>query len=100
LAKRNLLAADDRYVQTKPGDRFWVSFDVGQRPSDSARTFLLASQGYYIEWVRGSWLKSGNETSTFQPSPEALERALKLWAAQRGSTDQKFYSTRIPVRTQ
>ncbi|MFL5613544.1 MAG: hypothetical protein ACJ796_07790 [Gemmatimonadaceae bacterium] len=99
LAKRNLRAADDRYVQTQPGDRFWVSFDVGPAPKDSTRTFLLASQGYYIEWIRGNWLKrDSGDVNTFVPSSASLEKALHLWASQRDSADQKFYSTRVPMR--
>lgn len=98
LGKRNLRAADERYVRTQPGDRFWVSFDVGREPVDSSRTFLLASQGYYIEWIRGEWLKPVAEPSTFAPSDAALEKALRVWAAKRDSADQKFFSTRIPVK--
>lgn len=99
VAKRNLRAADDRYVRTQPGDRFWASFDVGPAPKDSARTFLLASQGYYIEWIRGKWLQSDSgNVAPFVPSSASLEKALRLWASQRNSADQKFYSTRIPVR--
>ena len=99
IAKRNLRAADDRYVRTQPGDRFWVSFDAGPAPKDSARTFLLASQGYYIEWIRGSWLKSDSgNVAPFVPSSASLEKALRLWASQRNSADQKFYSTRVPMR--
>ena len=99
LAKRNLRAADDRYVRTQPGDRFWVSFDAGRAPKDSARTFLLASQGYYIEWIRGTWLASDSaNVAPFVPSSASLEKALRLWALQRNSVDQKFYSTRVPVR--
>ena len=98
--RRSIRAADDRYVVTQPGDRFHVSFDVGPTPAGMTRTFLLASQGYYIEWVRGSWLKrGGTDTSTFKPSVATLERALRLWESQRDSIDQRFYSTRIPVRT-
>ena len=99
VAKRNLRAADDRYVRTQPGDRFWVSFDVGPAPKDSARTFLLASQGYYLEWIRGKWLaRDSGDVAPFVPSSASLEKALRLWASQRNSADQKFYSTRIPVR--
>jgi hypothetical protein len=95
LARRNLRAADERYVVTQPGERFWMTFDAGRAP-DSTRTFLLASQGYYIEWIRGGWL--GGSRTTFKPSASSLEEALRLWATQRDSADAKFYSTRIPMR--
>ena len=97
--RRSVRAADDRYVMTQPGERFHVSFDVGPAPVGSARTFLLASQGYYIEWVRGSWLtRGGTDTSTFKPSVATLDRTLRLWESQRDSIDRQFYSTRVPMR--
>jgi len=53
-ALRDLREADDRYLVTTPRQRFIASFDAGPPPVDSARTFLLVSQGYYTEWVRAS----------------------------------------------
>ncbi|MDX1531433.1 MAG: hypothetical protein R3362_07895, partial [Rhodothermales bacterium] len=47
--------ADEAYHVTGPGDRFEVAFEPG--PADGARTFFLAGQGYYIEWVRGEWVR-------------------------------------------
>ena len=98
IAKRNLQSADDRYVQTMPGERFWISFDVGPEPADSARSFLLASQGYYSEWVRGSWVKNATATSTFEPSAGALDETLHRWSAQRDSVEKSFFARRVPMR--
>ena len=97
-ALQNLQQADDRYLQTTPPQRFTVAFDVGAPRPDSLRTFFLASQGYYIEWVRGSWMRGLRDTSTFTPSDDVLQRGLKLWAAQKDSLERSFYRTRIPVR--
>jgi len=99
LTQRNLRAADDRYVETGPGERFWVTFATGPAPLDSARSFLLASQGYYSEWIRGSWVKNASDSTKFSPSADALDRTFQRWSAQRDSLDRAFYSTRIPVRT-
>ena len=98
--KRSLGSADERYVQTGPGERFWVSFATGAAPIDSSRTFLLASQGYYSEWIRGSWVKAASDTAKFTPSTEALDRTLRRWSLQRDSLDRVFYSTKIPMRVQ
>lgn len=66
---------------------------MGAAPEDHTRTFLLAAQGYYIEWMRHDWLK---ETSPkpFKPSDESLIRAIRLWEAKR-DTFQKLFETRI-----
>jgi len=99
LTKRNLRSADERYVQTGPGERFWVSFATGVAPRDSTRTFLLASQGYYSEWVRASWVRNASDTVKFTPSAGALDRTLRRWNTQRDSVARAFYATKIPMRT-
>lgn len=98
--RRNLRSADERYVQTSPGERFWATFATGPHPRDSARTFLLASQGYYSEWIRSGWVKSATDTNKFAPSSDALHSALRRWAAQRDTLDKAFYSTKVPMRSQ
>jgi hypothetical protein len=97
-ALEDLRRADDRYVQTTPPQRFTVDFDVGAAPAGSARTFFIASQGYYIEWVRGDWMSGLRDTTTFRPGDVALLRTLRSWAAQKESLERRFYRTRIPVR--
>jgi len=89
----NLASPDQSYVETRPGEALHVRFDVDAAPEDLTRTFLLAAQGYYIEWMRHDWLK---ETSPkpFKPSDESLIRAFRLWEAKR-DTFQKLFETRI-----
>lgn len=97
-AREDLLHADDRYLQTTPPQHFTISFDVGRAADDSSRTFFIASQGYYTEWVRGSWLAGRHDTGTFHPGDAALDRVLRSWAQQRDTLEKSFYRTRIPVR--
>jgi hypothetical protein len=96
--KRNLSSADDRYVETTPGERFWVSFDVGPEPRDSTRSYLLASQGYYTEWLRGQWIAQATDSVPFKPGPAALTSAFQRWSAKRDSLHKAFFSARVPVR--
>lgn len=97
-ALEELQRADDRYVETTPPQRFTATFDVGSAPRDSLRTFFIASQGYYTEWVRGSWMTGMRDRKPFQPGDDALQRVLHLWATQKDSLEKSFYRTRIPVR--
>jgi len=95
-ALRDLREADDHYVVTSPAQSFTVRFDVGigdGRP----RTFLLASQGYYTEWVRGSWIKSASG-QPFRTTDESLVAALDRWRSERFTLEQKFFSSRIATR--
>ena len=93
-ALENLSTPDDTYVVTRPGEALHVGFDVGAPSPGHARTFLLAAQGYYIEWMRRDWL---NETSRepFKPSDASLIRAIRLWEGKRDSFQERFESSRI-----
>ena len=90
----NLASPDQSYVETRPGEALQVRFDVGAAPEGRSRTFLLAAQGYYIEWMRHDWLKESSP-APFKPSDESLIRALKLWETKRDSFQKLFESTRI-----
>ena len=91
-------SADENYLQTSPRQRFTVSFDVGRGNAAEPRTFLLVSQGYYTEWVRGSWMTGARDTTAFKPEDATLLRALQSWRAEKDSMEKQFYRSRIPVQ--
>lgn len=93
-----VLANDERYLQTQAGQAFIASWDAGAAPSGRERSFLLASQGYYIEWVRRGWIASARDTTTFRPSDSALQKAILRWSQVQDSLEQRFFATRVPVR--
>jgi hypothetical protein len=95
-ALRDLREADEHYVVTSPGQSFIVRFNVG-KGDGSPRTFLLASQGYYTEWVRGSWIKSASG-QPFRATDQSLIAALNRWRSERSTLEKEFYSTRIATR--
>ena len=99
-ALRSLRDADERYLQTSPGQQFTMRFDVGPAPSSGeTRTFLLASQGYYTEWVRGNWIRAAADSAVpFKPNAATLVSAVRRWDATRDSVEHRFYGSRIPVR--
>jgi hypothetical protein len=87
--------ADDRRLQTSPGQRFFAEFDVGM--SAGHRTFMLAAQGYYTEWVRGSWIKASTDSTAFRPSDMMVTRVLQSWIASKDSLEQHFFRNRVPI---
>jgi hypothetical protein len=93
----SLLRPDGRYLETTPGQAFSAAWDVGTG-AESKRTFLLASQGYYIEWVRGGWITAARDTTTFRPEQASLLRTLKRWRQVQDTLEQRFFATRVPVR--
>ena len=95
-ALRSLRDADEGYLITTPGQAFTINFDVGG-VTTGTRTFMLASQGYYTEWVRGSWIKQASG-KPFTPSDAALVGAINTWHAKQREMERQFYSTRISAR--
>jgi hypothetical protein len=96
-ALARLRKPDGDYLQTAPGQRFFAAFDAGPAPPGLARTFLLSSQGYYTEWVRGDWLRAGGGGSAFLPSDDALLAALQRWREVQETMERDFERHRIPV---
>ncbi|MEX2156777.1 MAG: hypothetical protein WD773_08055 [Gemmatimonadales bacterium] len=97
-ARASLLAADGRYLETTGGQRFTAEFQAGTAPANTARTFFLASQGYYTEWVRRGWLTAPRASRTFVPSDSALSEAISRWRITQDTLEARFMATRIPVR--
>jgi hypothetical protein len=96
-ARQNLSARDDAYVITKPGEYLRLHFAVGGAPPDRKRTYFLAAEGYYIEWMRKEWLDT-TSVSTFVPNDDALLAAIALWEQRRDGFREQFESTKIVVR--
>lgn len=94
----NLREVDTRYLVTTPGQRFFLTFETGRAAPGVSRTFLFASQGYYIEWLRGDWLRTEHLAATFEPTDDALIKALKRWQAEHADLERRFAATRVPVR--
>jgi len=97
-ALASLQDADERYLVTQPGTRLHVRFAPERAPADSVAAFLLVTQGYYIEWLRGQWVRPHLTGAVFQPGPDALVEALRRWRRQAPELERRFYATRIPVR--
>jgi hypothetical protein len=74
-----------------------VQFNVGEPEVGMERTFFLASDGYYTEWMRADWLTSESHTK-FEPGTASLLQAIRQYAAKRDDYRKKFESTRIEIR--
>ena len=98
LALVNISTPDENYVITGPGDRFTVRFLAGPEPAHGGRTFFLAAQGYYTEWIRPEWVKNAGSPTPFVASDETLHEVLKRWQVVKPSYEKLFEETKIPVR--
>jgi hypothetical protein len=98
-AMASLLAAvDDDYLITYPGASASLEFAVPEPPPGKAASYLLATQGYYIEWVRPEWIRKAQQTSPFQPGPGSVETLMAVWKEKKSSFEDAFYGSKIPVR--
>ncbi|HMA44157.1 MAG TPA: hypothetical protein VKO86_09080 [Gemmatimonadales bacterium] len=97
-ARASLASADGRYLETTAGQRFTAEWRPDTAPADSLRTFLLASQGYYIEWIRRGWLAAPRSSQPFVPSDSALAGAVARYRVVKGTLERRFLATRVPVR--
>jgi len=96
-AMRSLRTADRDYLRTSPGQRVVLRFDPAPLAPGERRTFLLASQGYYTEWLRGDWLRASREPRVFVPGEAALVEALSRWREQQAFMEARFETLRVPV---
>ena len=90
-----LAHADDTYLITRPGESVQIRFDVGE--SKQPRTFFLASEGYYMEWMRSEWLTEEHRRK-FEPTVDALMRSLEIYAQKRDTYRDQFESIKVSVR--
>lgn len=97
-ALAHMRESDETYLQTNPGQHFVAQFNAGPTLVGRSRTFLLSSQGYYIEWIRRSWIENATATEAFTPSNDSILAAMRTWAATREAFEKRFVSARVPVR--
>ncbi len=99
-ALRALRDADGRYLQTLPGQRMTLEFDAGRstQRADSVTSYMIVWQGWYREWIRGSWLAEPQRTTPWVPGDSTVLAAMHRWREHQPEMERAFYSTRVPVR--
>ena len=85
----------DHPLATYPGQRFLADFDVGT--GDLPRTFLVASSGYYTEWIRPRWIEGRTTSNAFDPGGTKIQDVLRSWIAAKDSLERRFFTARVPV---
>jgi hypothetical protein len=97
---RDFLAKDDdRHFVTEPGHRFIAEYDAGRHAG--ARTFMLAADGYYVEWLRPAWITAavakglGAEPFSTKTTKQDI---LRSWLASKDTLEARFYRDRVPVQ--
>jgi hypothetical protein len=91
---------DSRYLETLPGQHMQLEFQPSpdRRQTDSTTTYMIAWQGWYREWIRGSWLAAPKRHAPWAANDSSVVTALRDWHVHEAEMERAFYSTRIPVR--
>lgn len=92
-----LTDSDEEYLITGPGTAYMLEFDSSP-VADSDASWFMAAQGYYTEWVRGSWIQQNERPEPLVLSEATLVRVLEEWRERKPEFEEQFYSTKIPVR--
>ncbi|HZD05137.1 MAG TPA: hypothetical protein VE173_09465, partial [Longimicrobiales bacterium] len=95
-AREALASPDEDYLRTLPGDVVQAVFEVG--PASGPRTFMLAAQGYYTEWIRPDWIRTAEVPEPFVPSDTVLAAALERWRSVKLEMESAFFAARVPTR--
>lgn len=89
---------DDDYLTTYPGTSVDVEFAAPPPEPDMERSYLLATQGYYTEWVRPEWIHGTESGRLFDPGEGVVEELMQLWASKKDDFEARFYASKVPVR--
>lgn len=77
--REQLSEPDEAYMMTTAGTAAYVDFLLPDASSDQERTFFLSTQGYYTEWMRPDWIRSGARSEGFEPSPDVVVELMERW---------------------
>jgi len=96
---QTLHAVDDSYLVTEPGDAYRFFYHV-PRVGTGPVALLIRSDGYYTEWLRGSWIRGGDSGYRFDlfDIQGTLKELSRKWVEDRPLMEKKFFESRIPVK--
>jgi hypothetical protein len=85
-------------IVTQPGDAYTFDFQLPESPE--AHELFLSSRGYYLEWIRQSWLKdeSGLRAAMMLYTPSVALRVLApAYKRQEAGMERIFWESRFAV---
>lgn len=91
--------SDLNYLITNPGDSYSLIYKIDKR-YDLQQSLLISSDGYYNEWLRGSWIKNDSTKQSFDiyNIKKNLRMLAESWESGRVLIESEFFKSRIPVK--
>lgn len=99
-AAQKLLRSDEDYLVTFPGDAYRLTFELPPPAEGKLRSYFVRSRGYYIEWLRQSWLTHAQSDSgepAFEMGDDVLRRTAAKWLARRTDFERSFFASRLTI---
>lgn len=63
----------DEFIISMPGDRFVYEYTIPACSDDNDYQIFLSADGYYLEWMRASWLKDKNLKELYRITHNPVE---------------------------
>lgn len=94
------LMTSDRYLISMPGDQYTFSFTIPASTHHAA--LFLASEGYYLEWMRAHWLDDKNEMKLYQMlhnPKQYLKNEAAAFKSYETKMETDFWNSRIDTKS-
>jgi len=94
------IQSKDEHLVSMPGNEFTFTFNIPEAGQDYE--MFLYSKGYYLEWMRTSWLKDKNKWklyTMFQHPTRYLKSEAGNYAKYEKTMEQEFWNSRIDTKT-
>jgi hypothetical protein len=91
-------SVDNKYLKTGPGDSYSLSYNIPAQNSKSL-TALIVSEGYYNEWIRGSWIREEYDYCfDLYNINETLSVLADSWLENCDLLENEFFNNKIILR--
>jgi len=94
------IATPDKYLISMPGDVYKFNFSLPENQTDYE--LFLFSKGYYLEWIRDSWIKEKNllKLAQMRTTPKMyLKAEAAAYKAYEVDMEEQFWNSKIDTKT-
>lgn len=95
----HVLSHSSKYLISMPGSEYQINFSLPENNRDY--DLFLYSKGYYLEWMRESWIKEKNLSKlrqmVFQPKKYLKEEAPK-YKVYENTMEEQFWNSKIDTK--
>lgn len=94
----NIRSANNEYLVNWPGNRIFIDFETTRADSGNLHSYLLAGQGYYIEWIRSDWLEESLFPEGIDYGSDLITRVQHHWQDAKIELEATFFESKVPVQ--